>query len=117
MTADLCDSRARIASVVDSLWTTYQDIFTDWNLMFSILLNDGTDDFEQHSLKSNVCLNNSHATALSNVLICSVRRARKELVKSDSICGHPMHLLSKRQVTDHSARLSVMHMNYLRKLQ
>jgi len=100
MTADLCDSRARIASVVDSLWTTYQDIFTDWNLMFSILLNDGTDDFEQHSLKSNVCLNNSHATALSNVLICSVRRARgEELVKSDSICGHPMHLLSKRQVT------------------
>ncbi len=113
MTANLHGSRARIASVVHALWDIYEDIFTDWNLLFSLLLTDGSDYFQHNSLKPNMSLNTSHAAGLSNLILCTVRRARgEELVKSSNICGHPMHVLSKRHVTK-SQRVAQCHAHEL----
>ena len=94
-------SRARTACVVDALWDSLYEIFTDWNLICNMLLSE-MDKIETHEAVRGKTLETIEAVILSNVLVCSVRRAVGENLINDAINRiHPIYQTKSRQVTNH----------------
>ena len=94
-------SRARTACVVDALWESLYEIFTDWNLICNMLLSE-MDKIETHEAVRGRTLETIEAVILSNVLVCSVRRAVGENLINDAINRiHPIYQTKSRQVTNH----------------
>ena len=93
-------SRARTASIVDALWDSQHMIFTDWNLICDLLLSEN-DQIANYEAARGRALDTIDAVILSNILVCSVRRAVGEKLIN---CGinryHPIHQTKTGQLTN-----------------